>query len=164
MTHERRKGLLLKLDPKLANLAPKDPGAKADGLLFGDNFIKELRPVEAEAAPPTALPETKASEDHLLTSNNSNKTFVPSSIPSTPEDTEGGANADPTTIQPIPTLQHPPQLKSADAFPSRGSCSPRLSLTSDLYTPNLDRIQYFFALILAICLICCIVPLFKSVS
>ncbi|XP_069073606.1 uncharacterized protein [Pleurodeles waltl] len=99
MTHERRKGLLLKLDPKLANLAPKDPGAKADGLLFGDNFIKELRPVEAEAAPPTALPETKASEDHLLTSNNSNKTFVPSSIPSTPEDTEGGANADPTTIQ-----------------------------------------------------------------
>ncbi|XP_069100854.1 uncharacterized protein [Pleurodeles waltl] len=42
MTHERRKGLLLKLDPKLANLAPKDPGAKADGLLFGDNFIKEL--------------------------------------------------------------------------------------------------------------------------
>ncbi|XP_069078446.1 uncharacterized protein [Pleurodeles waltl] len=42
MMHERRKGLLLKLDPKLANLAAMDPGAKADGLLFGDNFIKEL--------------------------------------------------------------------------------------------------------------------------
>ncbi|KAJ1145127.1 hypothetical protein NDU88_011419 [Pleurodeles waltl] len=42
MTHERRKGLLLKLDLKLANLAAMDPGSKADGLLFGDSFIKEL--------------------------------------------------------------------------------------------------------------------------
>ncbi|KAJ1125187.1 hypothetical protein NDU88_003623 [Pleurodeles waltl] len=42
VTHERRKGLLLKLDPKLVNLAGSDPGVKAKGLLFGDSFIKEL--------------------------------------------------------------------------------------------------------------------------
>ncbi|XP_078541434.1 uncharacterized protein LOC144826820 [Lissotriton helveticus] len=40
--HERRKGLLIKLDPKLANLATQDPGVKADGLLFGDSLVKDL--------------------------------------------------------------------------------------------------------------------------
>ncbi|XP_078503873.1 uncharacterized protein LOC144762523 [Lissotriton helveticus] len=40
--HERRKGLLIKLDPKLANLASQDPGVKADGLLFGDSLVKDL--------------------------------------------------------------------------------------------------------------------------
>ncbi|XP_078518897.1 uncharacterized protein LOC144784082 [Lissotriton helveticus] len=42
ITHERRKGLLTKLDPKLANLAPMDPGSKANGLLFGDNLVRDL--------------------------------------------------------------------------------------------------------------------------
>lgn len=42
ITHERRKGLLIKLDPKLANLAPLDPGLKADGLLFGDSLVKDV--------------------------------------------------------------------------------------------------------------------------
>ncbi|XP_069059232.1 uncharacterized protein [Pleurodeles waltl] len=42
MIHKRQKGLLLKLGPKLANFAAMDPGPKADGLLFGDSFIKEL--------------------------------------------------------------------------------------------------------------------------
>ncbi|XP_078538781.1 uncharacterized protein LOC144823804 [Lissotriton helveticus] len=42
ITHERRKGLLIKLDPKLANLAPMDPGPKANGLLFGDNLVRDL--------------------------------------------------------------------------------------------------------------------------
>ncbi|XP_078520393.1 uncharacterized protein LOC144785284 [Lissotriton helveticus] len=40
--HEHRKGLLIKLDPKLANLATQDPGVKADGLLFGDSLVKDL--------------------------------------------------------------------------------------------------------------------------
>ncbi|XP_078504344.1 uncharacterized protein LOC144762915 [Lissotriton helveticus] len=40
--HERCKGLLIKLDPKLANLASQDPGVKADGLLFGDSLVKDL--------------------------------------------------------------------------------------------------------------------------
>ncbi|XP_078503618.1 uncharacterized protein LOC144762330 [Lissotriton helveticus] len=40
--HERRKGLLIKLDPKLANLASQDPGVKADRLLFGDSLVKDL--------------------------------------------------------------------------------------------------------------------------
>ncbi|XP_078503472.1 uncharacterized protein LOC144762193 [Lissotriton helveticus] len=42
ITHERRKGLLIKLDPKLANLAPLDPGSKANGLLFGEKLIRDL--------------------------------------------------------------------------------------------------------------------------
>ncbi|XP_078510340.1 uncharacterized protein LOC144770021 [Lissotriton helveticus] len=42
ITQERRKGLLIKLDPKLANLATQDPGVKADGLLFGDSLVKDL--------------------------------------------------------------------------------------------------------------------------
>ncbi|KAJ1200220.1 hypothetical protein NDU88_004046 [Pleurodeles waltl] len=42
ITHERRKGLLLKLDPKLVNLAVSNPGIKAEGMLFGDSFIKEF--------------------------------------------------------------------------------------------------------------------------
>ena len=42
ITHKRRKVLLLKLDPKLANLAPLDPGIKAKGLFFGNSFIKEM--------------------------------------------------------------------------------------------------------------------------
>ncbi|KAJ1127428.1 hypothetical protein NDU88_005830 [Pleurodeles waltl] len=39
---ERRKSLLLKIDPKLASLASKDEGPSAKGQLFGDSFIKEL--------------------------------------------------------------------------------------------------------------------------
>ncbi|XP_078496549.1 uncharacterized protein LOC144752521 [Lissotriton helveticus] len=42
ITHERRKGLLIKLDPKLANLAPLDPGSKANGLLFGENLVRDI--------------------------------------------------------------------------------------------------------------------------
>ncbi|XP_078496600.1 uncharacterized protein LOC144752592 [Lissotriton helveticus] len=42
ITHERRKGLLIKLDPKLPNLTTQDPGAKADGLPFGDTLVRDL--------------------------------------------------------------------------------------------------------------------------
>ncbi|KAJ1186556.1 hypothetical protein NDU88_003337 [Pleurodeles waltl] len=39
---ERRKSLLLKIDPKLSSLATKEEAPDADGLLFGDSFIKEM--------------------------------------------------------------------------------------------------------------------------
>ncbi|XP_053308321.1 uncharacterized protein LOC128470454 [Spea bombifrons] len=39
---ERRKAALFKLDAKLAELAPKELGAEAKGLLFGEKFIKDL--------------------------------------------------------------------------------------------------------------------------
>ncbi|KAJ1109619.1 hypothetical protein NDU88_006979 [Pleurodeles waltl] len=38
----RHKSLLLKIDPKLSNLAIKEAGQEANGLLFGDSFIKDL--------------------------------------------------------------------------------------------------------------------------
>ncbi|XP_044158212.1 uncharacterized protein LOC122944062 [Bufo gargarizans] len=39
---ERRKALLMKIEPKLANLAISEAGKDAQGLLFGEPFIKEL--------------------------------------------------------------------------------------------------------------------------
>ncbi|XP_044130591.1 uncharacterized protein LOC122923810 [Bufo gargarizans] len=39
---ERRKAILFKIDPKLANLALTEAGKDAQGLLFGDSFIKDL--------------------------------------------------------------------------------------------------------------------------
>ncbi|XP_044128788.1 uncharacterized protein LOC122922292 [Bufo gargarizans] len=39
---ERRKAILFKIDPKLANLALTESGRDAQGLLFGDSFIKDL--------------------------------------------------------------------------------------------------------------------------
>ncbi|KAM8939450.1 LOW QUALITY PROTEIN: uncharacterized protein RCH25_053096 [Pelodytes ibericus] len=39
---ERRKAILLKIEPKLVNMAVTEPGPQAKGLLFGDNFVKEL--------------------------------------------------------------------------------------------------------------------------
>ncbi|KAM8977614.1 uncharacterized protein RCH25_047525 [Pelodytes ibericus] len=39
---ERRKAILLKIEPKLVNMAVTEPGPPAKGLLFGDNFVKEL--------------------------------------------------------------------------------------------------------------------------
>ncbi|KAJ1169157.1 hypothetical protein NDU88_001063 [Pleurodeles waltl] len=155
MTHERRKGLLLKLDPKLANLAAKDPGAKADGLLFGDNFIKELSkyvttfasidkvqqslkkvfnsrflpgPVEEEAAPPAGPSETKASEAPIITNSNSNKTFAHNSTPSVPEDSEGGINAGPITTQiSSPSTSNPVQNSNGGSTISKpGMAGPSL--------------------------------------
>ncbi|CAH2301724.1 Hypothetical predicted protein [Pelobates cultripes] len=38
---ERRKAILLKIDPKLATMAISEPGPSAEGM-FGDNFIKDL--------------------------------------------------------------------------------------------------------------------------
>ncbi|KAJ1087569.1 hypothetical protein NDU88_000736 [Pleurodeles waltl] len=40
MAQERRKSLLLKIDLKLNTLASKETGPEANGLLFGDSFIK----------------------------------------------------------------------------------------------------------------------------
>ncbi|XP_053310209.1 uncharacterized protein LOC128472338 [Spea bombifrons] len=40
---ERRKAALLRIDPRLADMADKELGPKADGKLFGDPFISELR-------------------------------------------------------------------------------------------------------------------------
>ncbi|KAJ1193692.1 hypothetical protein NDU88_002988 [Pleurodeles waltl] len=42
ISQERRKSLLLKIDPKLSSLSTKEEGLKAEGLLFGDSFIKEM--------------------------------------------------------------------------------------------------------------------------
>ncbi|KAJ1158353.1 hypothetical protein NDU88_011044 [Pleurodeles waltl] len=42
ISQERRKSLLLRIDPKFSSLASKEEGLNADGLLFGDSFIKEM--------------------------------------------------------------------------------------------------------------------------
>ncbi|KAM4702972.1 uncharacterized protein WCC33_011531 [Rhinophrynus dorsalis] len=42
LASERRRTLLLRLDPKLADMATSEPGPSAQGQLFGDSFIKEL--------------------------------------------------------------------------------------------------------------------------
>ncbi|CAH2301139.1 Hypothetical predicted protein [Pelobates cultripes] len=39
---ERRKAILLKIDLKLATMAISEPGPSAEGMLFGDNFVKDL--------------------------------------------------------------------------------------------------------------------------
>ncbi|XP_040290231.1 uncharacterized protein LOC121002763 [Bufo bufo] len=39
---ERRKAILMKVEPKLSNLALSEAGKEAQGLLFGEPFIKEL--------------------------------------------------------------------------------------------------------------------------
>uniref|UniRef100_A0A8C5Q0D7 Reverse transcriptase domain-containing protein n=1 Tax=Leptobrachium leishanense TaxID=445787 RepID=A0A8C5Q0D7_9ANUR len=39
---ERRKSILLKMDPQLTTMASKDMGSEAQGLLFGEAFIKNL--------------------------------------------------------------------------------------------------------------------------
>ncbi|XP_044127310.1 uncharacterized protein LOC122921396 [Bufo gargarizans] len=39
---ERRKAILFKIDPKLANLALTEAGKDAQGLLFGESFIKDM--------------------------------------------------------------------------------------------------------------------------
>ncbi|XP_044137826.1 uncharacterized protein LOC122928733 [Bufo gargarizans] len=39
---ERRKALLMKIEPKLSNMALTEAGKEAQGLLFGDSFIKDL--------------------------------------------------------------------------------------------------------------------------
>ncbi|XP_053311880.1 uncharacterized protein LOC128473653 [Spea bombifrons] len=42
ISSERRKAALFKLDAKLAELGPKELGADAKGLLFGERFIKDI--------------------------------------------------------------------------------------------------------------------------
>ncbi|CAH2322205.1 Hypothetical predicted protein [Pelobates cultripes] len=42
MATERCKSILLKIEPKLVHMALNEPGAQANGLLFGENFVKEL--------------------------------------------------------------------------------------------------------------------------
>ncbi|KAM4697809.1 uncharacterized protein WCC33_013413 [Rhinophrynus dorsalis] len=42
LASERRRTLLLRFDPKLADMATSEPGPSAQGQLFGDSFIKEL--------------------------------------------------------------------------------------------------------------------------
>ncbi|CAH2252658.1 Hypothetical predicted protein [Pelobates cultripes] len=39
---ERRKAILMKIEPKLLNLAISEPGTQPKGLLFGDDFVKDL--------------------------------------------------------------------------------------------------------------------------
>ncbi|XP_040275286.1 uncharacterized protein LOC120990501 [Bufo bufo] len=39
---ERRKAILFKIDPKLSNLALTEAGKDAQGLLFGESFIKDM--------------------------------------------------------------------------------------------------------------------------
>ncbi|XP_078528000.1 uncharacterized protein LOC144803687 [Lissotriton helveticus] len=42
LSSERRRSILLKLDPKLSELSSSEAGAAAQGLLFGQSFLKEL--------------------------------------------------------------------------------------------------------------------------
>ncbi|KAM4747505.1 uncharacterized protein WCC33_005072 [Rhinophrynus dorsalis] len=42
LASERRRALLLRIDPKLADLATTEPGPAAKGLLLGESFIKDL--------------------------------------------------------------------------------------------------------------------------
>ncbi|XP_040261452.1 uncharacterized protein LOC120977528 [Bufo bufo] len=42
LSMERRKAILFKIEPKLANLALTETGKEAQGLLFGESFIKDL--------------------------------------------------------------------------------------------------------------------------
>ncbi|XP_078514996.1 uncharacterized protein LOC144773728 [Lissotriton helveticus] len=42
VSSERRRSILLKLDPKLAELSSSESGPEAQGLLFGQPFLKEL--------------------------------------------------------------------------------------------------------------------------
>ncbi|CAH2295856.1 Hypothetical predicted protein [Pelobates cultripes] len=39
---KRRKAILMKIEPKLINLAISEPGTQAKGLLFRDDFVKTL--------------------------------------------------------------------------------------------------------------------------
>ncbi|CAH2292483.1 Hypothetical predicted protein [Pelobates cultripes] len=42
MSAERRKAILLKIDPKLAAMTVAEPSSSSDGMLFGDTFGKGL--------------------------------------------------------------------------------------------------------------------------
>ncbi|XP_040204919.1 uncharacterized protein LOC120936540 [Rana temporaria] len=39
---ERRRSILMRLDPQLAHLAESEPGPSADGMLFGDSLLKDV--------------------------------------------------------------------------------------------------------------------------
>lgn len=39
---ERRRAVLIKIDPQLSNIANKEPGPSVEGKLFGESFIKEI--------------------------------------------------------------------------------------------------------------------------
>ncbi|XP_056385340.1 uncharacterized protein LOC130281768 [Hyla sarda] len=42
MSSERRRSVLMRLDPQLTHLATEEPGPSAEGLLFGDSLIKNI--------------------------------------------------------------------------------------------------------------------------
>ncbi|XP_056391859.1 uncharacterized protein LOC130284924 [Hyla sarda] len=42
MSAERRRSILMRLDPQLTHLATEEPGPSAEGLLFGDSLIKNI--------------------------------------------------------------------------------------------------------------------------
>ncbi|CAH2284401.1 Hypothetical predicted protein [Pelobates cultripes] len=42
LSMERRKAILIMIEPKLVNLAISEPRSQAKGLLFGDKFVEEL--------------------------------------------------------------------------------------------------------------------------
>ncbi|CAH2249879.1 Hypothetical predicted protein [Pelobates cultripes] len=42
MSAERRKAILLKIDPKLTTMTVVEPSSSSDGMLFGDTFMKNL--------------------------------------------------------------------------------------------------------------------------
>ncbi|XP_044140287.1 uncharacterized protein LOC122930766 [Bufo gargarizans] len=67
---ERRKSILFKVDPKLANLALTESGADAQGHLFGDSFIKDLSrfPVMRAEAPTINVPHFRNRSSHPLSS------------------------------------------------------------------------------------------------
>ncbi|XP_053310368.1 uncharacterized protein LOC128472509 [Spea bombifrons] len=42
LASERRRAILIKIEPKLVNMATSEPGTSAKGMLFGDKFVKDL--------------------------------------------------------------------------------------------------------------------------
>ncbi|XP_078506777.1 uncharacterized protein LOC144766984 [Lissotriton helveticus] len=42
LSTERRRSFLMRLDSQLAEMAPSEPGSLANGMLFGDKFVKEM--------------------------------------------------------------------------------------------------------------------------
>ncbi|KAJ1083277.1 hypothetical protein NDU88_003436 [Pleurodeles waltl] len=68
---ERRKSLLLRIDPKLAELVPTGTGPAANGLLFGDRFVKDLaKYVVIFPRPNIHITEAEKNVDYLHIADN----------------------------------------------------------------------------------------------
>ncbi|XP_078526697.1 uncharacterized protein LOC144799322 [Lissotriton helveticus] len=70
---ERRRSFLMRLDSQLAEMAPSEPGSLANGMLFGDKFVKEMGKYVATFS---ALDKAQSNIKRLANSSNkSSATF-----------------------------------------------------------------------------------------